>query len=171
MASGRGKDSEPHEARVAKASMRIFNFRSQLWLGRPLNEIFPFFSNALNLQEITPPWLHFQVISSQPIQMREGVEIEYQLKVRVIPVRWKSRITVWEPPHRFVDEQVSGPYRVWIHEHRFTEHDGGTLCEDSVKYAVLGGALINKLIVERDIQKIFAYRSQQLQKIFAAVPR
>jgi ligand-binding SRPBCC domain-containing protein len=73
---------------------------------------------------------------------------------------------VGSPPHRFVDEQIRGPYRVWIHEHQFTEKARGTLCEDSVQYAPLGGALINKLLVERDIRKIFAYRSERLQKFF-----
>ena len=72
-------------------------------------------------------------------------------------------------PHRFVDEQVRGPYRVWIHEHRFTESGGGTSCEDSVQYAPLSGALVTKLFVERDIRRIFAYRSDQLQKIFGEI--
>ena len=101
--------------------------------------------------------------------MHPGAEIEYRLKVRGFPLRWKSKITVWEPPHRFVDEQLRGPYRIWIHEHRFTDEAGGTLCEDHVQYAPLGGALINKLFVARDVQKIFAYRSERLQQIFGEV--
>ena len=88
------------------------------------------------------------------------------LRIRHIPVRWQSSIAVWDPPQRFVDEQIRGPYRVWIHEHRFIEKAGGTLCEDSVQYAPLGGAFINRLLVERDIRKIFAYRSDRLQKFF-----
>ena len=151
--------------------MRIFSFRSQLWLERPRNEIFPFFSNALNLEEITPPWLQFRVVSKLPIQMREGVEIEYRLRIRRIPVGWRSRITTWDPPHRFVDEQVRGPYRIWIHEHRFIEDSGRTLCEDNIRYVPRGGALINALFVEKAVQKIFAYRSEQLRKIFAGGPQ
>jgi ligand-binding SRPBCC domain-containing protein len=146
--------------------MRIFNFRSQLWLERPITEVFEFFSDAVNLEELTPPWLQFRVISKLPIEMREGVEIKYRLRIRGIPVRWTSKITAWDPPHRFVDEQMHGPYRVWIHEHRFAEDSNGSLCADHVQYAPLGGALMNRLFVERDIQKIFAYRSEQLQKIF-----
>jgi ligand-binding SRPBCC domain-containing protein len=73
---------------------------------------------------------------------------------------------VWDPPHHFVDEQVRGPYRIWIHEHRFLESSGGTSCEDHVQYAPLGGVLINKLFVERDVRKIFAYRLDRLQEIF-----
>jgi len=150
--------------------MEICNFRSQLWLEHPRDEVFPFFSDALNLEEITPPWLRFRIVSKLPIQMNEGAEIEYRLRIRGIPIGWRSRITTWDPPHRFVDEQVRGPYRIWIHEHLFIEDSGGTLCEDNVRYVPRGGALINALFVERDVQKIFAYRSQQLRNIFGGPP-
>lgn len=150
--------------------MRIFRFQSQLWIDRPIGEVFAFFSEALNLEEITPPWLQFRVVSKLPIQMAEGAEIDYRLRIHGVPIRWRSRITAWDPPRRFVDEQVSGPYRLWIHEHRFTEHEGGTSCEDNVQYAPLGGLLAKKLFVEREIQKIFAYRSEQLRKIFGTSP-
>lgn len=146
--------------------MKSVHFECGLWLPRPRKEVFEFFANALNLEEITPSWLKFRVVTPKPIYMQQGTEIEYRLRIRGIPVRWQSRITVWDPPHRFVDEQIRGPYRVWIHEHGFTEKARGTLCEDSVQYAPLGGALINKLFVERDIRKIFAYRSERLQKSF-----
>ena len=145
--------------------MRNFQFESELWLNRPRDEVFAFFSDALNLEEITPPWLRFRVVSKLPIMMRRGAEIEYGLKIRGVPVRWRSRITVWDPPCRFVDEQVCGPYRMWIHEHRFVEDSGGTLCEDNVRYVPIGGALINALFVARDIQKIFGYRAEQLRRI------
>ena len=146
--------------------MRIFHFQSRVWLPRPRSEVFEFFSNALNLQGITPPWLQFRVVTALPIQLHRGTEIEYRMRIRGIPVPWRSRITVWDPPHHFVDEQVRGPYRIWIHEHRFLESSGGTSCEDHVQYAPLGGVLINKLFVERDVRKIFAYRLDRLQEIF-----
>jgi ligand-binding SRPBCC domain-containing protein len=146
--------------------MKTFHFDARLWLPRPRAEIFDFFSNALNLEQITPPWLKFEVITKQPIDIREGTQIDYRLRIRGIPVRWQSRITAWEPPHRFVDEQERGPYRLWVHEHRFTEDAGGTWCEDHVKYSPLGGALVNRLLVRRDIQQIFDYRTMRLQKIF-----
>jgi ligand-binding SRPBCC domain-containing protein len=146
--------------------MKIFHFECGLWLPRPRKEVFEFFANALNLEEITPSWLKFRVVTPNPIHMQLGTEIEYRLRIRDIPVRWQSRITVWDPPHRFVDEQIRGPYRAWIHEHRFTEQSRGTLCEDSVQYTPFGGTLINKLLVEGDIRKIFAYRSERLQEFF-----
>ncbi len=125
--------------------MRNFHFAFRLWLNRPRDELFEFFSDALNLEEITPPWLRFRVVSKLPIFMHRGAEIEYRLKIHGVPVGWCSRITTWDPPYRFVDEQVRGPYRMWIHEHRFGEDSGGTLCEDNVQYAPRGGTLINKL--------------------------
>ena len=152
--------------------MRIFHFQSRLWLPRPRSEVFEFFSNALNLEGITPPWLQFRVVTALPIRVYKGAEIEYRLRIRGIPVGWRSRITVWDPPHCFVDEQVTGPYRMWIHEHRFIDDSGGTSCEDNVQYAPLGGAFMNKLIVEKDVRKIFAYRSDRLQETFGdGVPR
>ena len=152
--------------------MRIFHFQSRLWLPRPRSEVFEFFSNALNLEGITPPWLQFRVVTAVPIQLHRGTEIEYRLRIRGVPIPWRSRITVWDPPHRFVDEQVCGPYRMWIHEHRFIEELRGTSCEDNVLCAPLGGALINKLFVERDVRKIFAYRSDRLREIFGdGLPR
>lgn len=146
--------------------MRLFRFESRLWLPRPKQEIFEFFSNASNLERITPPWLRFRIITPMPIEMREGTLIDYRLKIRGFPARWQSRISVWNPPSHFVDEQVHGPYRIWIHEHRFLEESGGASCEDNVQYAPLGGALINRLFVERDIHNIFAYRSDCLREIY-----
>jgi ligand-binding SRPBCC domain-containing protein len=150
--------------------MTSFRFHSELWVPRPRAEVFEFFSSALNLEEITPPWVSFHVITPPPIEMRVGALINYKLRIRGIPARWQSRITVWDPPNRFVDEQVRGPYSIWIHEHRFTEREGKTLCEDSVQYAPPGGALfaplLNALLVKRDVRKIFEYRSRRLREIF-----
>jgi ligand-binding SRPBCC domain-containing protein len=98
--------------------------------------------------------------------MHVGQRIDYRLRVRGVPIRWQSEITAWEPPHRFVDEQRRGPYRAWIHEHTFEAQDGGTLARDLVQYAVLGGALVNRLFVARDVERIFAFRSEMLREIF-----
>jgi ligand-binding SRPBCC domain-containing protein len=146
--------------------MKIYQFRSALWLPRPRHEVFSFFSDAMNLEKLTPPWLQFHVVTPMPIRMREGSTIEYRLKVRGFPMRWQSRIAVWDPPRVFIDEQLRGPYRTWIHEHKFTEEASGTLCEDVVNYAPIGGTIINKLFVERDVRGIFSYRTHCLQKIF-----
>lgn len=148
--------------------MRIFEFRAQTRVPRPRAEVFAFFADASNLQELTPPWLRFEVLTPGPIEMRPGALIDYRLRLRLIPIRWRTRITVWEPPRRFVDEQLRGPYRLWIHEHTFEEDGDGTLCGDFLRYAVPFGALANRLMVARDVRKIFAYRERRLQEIFGA---
>jgi ligand-binding SRPBCC domain-containing protein len=146
--------------------MRIFEFRATTRVPRPREEVFAFFADAGNLQELTPPWLRFEILTPPPIEMRPGALIDYRLHLGVIPIRWRTRITVWEPPHRFVDEQLRGPYRLWLHEHTFEEDGDGTLCGDFVRYAVPFGALANRLVVARDVRKIFAYREKRLQEIF-----
>jgi ligand-binding SRPBCC domain-containing protein len=89
------------------------------------------------------------------------------LKVRGIPIRWQSEIALWEPPDRFVDRQTKGPYRYWQHTHSFRSHEGGTLVEDHVRYANPGGAIVQRLIVEPDLKKIFSFRHEVLRKLFA----
>ena len=147
--------------------MRIHEFRSEVWLPRCIDEVFGFFSDAANLDAITPPWLNFQVLTPAPVEMRVGALLDYKLRIRRFPFRWRSRITAWEPPHRFVDEQIRGPYRLWIHEHNFEVRDGGTLVRDHVRYAVPFDLLLHKLLVRRDVERIFAYRAESLQRRFA----
>lgn len=145
-----------------------FELRNSLRVPRGREEAFAFFSDAHNLERITPGFLEFRVLTPAPIELREGVVIDYALRVRGVPLRWRSEITVWDPPHRFVDRQVRGPYRRWVHEHRFVSLEGGgTLVEDRVEYAVPGGRLVHALFVKRDVQAIFAYRTAVLQEIFS----
>jgi len=148
--------------------MRIFEFRARTRVPRPRAEVFAFFADAGNLQELTPPWLGFEILTPRPIEMGPGTLIDYQLRLHLVPLRWRTEITAWEPPRRFVDEQLRGPYRLWIHEHTFEEDGGGTLCGDFVRYAVPFGALANRLMVARDVRRIFAYREKRLKEIFGA---
>ena len=99
--------------------------------------------------------------------MHLGTLIDYKLRVHGLPLKWRSEITAWEPPTCFVDEQRRGPYRTWIHEHRFEESGKGTLCTDFVRYSVWGGAEVNWL-VRRDVKRIFAFRTRQLRQLFGA---
>ena len=149
--------------------MKTFIYRSEQWLPRPLNEVFPFFADARNLEELTPPWLRFDVVTPEPIPMAVGTTIDYRLAWRGIPLRWTSEIAAWEPPHRFIDQQLSGPYRLWRHEHRFEERENGTNVIDEVEYAVWGGAIAKRLGVARDIEKIFAHRSARLRDLVREV--
>jgi ligand-binding SRPBCC domain-containing protein len=147
--------------------MREFVFAAEVWLPRPVDEVYPFFADAGNLDMLTPPWLRFEILTPQPIAMRVGTQIDYRLRLRGLPIRWQSEISDWSPPHRFVDEQRRGPYRVWIHEHTFEKRGGGTLVRDQVQYAVFGGALVERLFVRRDLEKIFAYRHRRLGEIYS----
>ena len=150
--------------------MRVREFHADLWLPLPPAQLFPFFAEAANLDAITPPWLHFQIATPGPILMREGTLIDYRLRFRGIPIRWRTRINVWQPPHRFVDEQLRGPYRRWIHEHSFEPHDGGTVARDHVRYAVPLDFLTHRWLVGPDIQAIFHFRAEALRKHFPAPP-
>ncbi|MFL6590269.1 MAG: SRPBCC family protein [Chthoniobacterales bacterium] len=147
--------------------MRIRIFNGELWVPRPRDDVFSFFADVANLDAITPPWLRFQTVTPAPIAMGIGTVIDHKLRVRGMPMRWRSKITVWDPPERFVDEQVRGPYRLWRHEHEFEERNGGTLVRDRVQYAVRFDFLVHELLVRRDVEKIFAYRTDCLRRRFA----
>lgn len=146
--------------------MKIFLFKTQRTVEQPITEVFEFFSNAHNLAVITPPNLHLEILTPAPIEMRVGTRIDYRLKLHGIPIRWQSEITEWNPPYGFVDEQRRGPYRLWRHTHTFEETENGVIVGDVVEYAVWGNGIVNKLFVRPDIEKIFAYRSEQLDEIF-----
>ena len=130
--------------------------------------MFSFFADARNLEALTPPWLKFEVLTPAPIEMRPGALIDYRIRVHGLPIRWRTEITEWSPPHRFVDVQLSGPYTLWHHTHTFEERDGGTLCRDDVRYRPRGGAMMNWLFVRRDVERIFATRRERLEEIFGA---
>jgi len=146
--------------------MTMHIFETELWLPVPREKVFPFFADAHNLETITPPWLNFRILTPGVISMRVGTLIDYQIRIHGFPVCWRTEITGWDPPSGFRDEQRNGPYRVWRHTHTFEEKDGGTLCRDHVAYAVPGGALINRLFVRKDVEKIFAYRAEALKRQF-----
>jgi len=146
--------------------MNVHQFQSELWLPRSRDEVFGFFSDPSNLDAITPPYLHFQTITPAPIEMCAGALIDYKLRLRGIPMRWRTRINVWEPPTRFVDEQIHGPYRMWIHEHTFKERDGGTLVCDRVRYAVPFDLFVHRWLVRPDIERIFRYRTEKLREFW-----
>lgn len=145
--------------------MKEFHFSAEQWLPRPRPEVFQFFSEARNLETLTPPWLNFEVLTPAPIVLRPGTLIDYRIRIHRIPIRWRTEILEWNPPHRFVDVQLRGPYNLWHHTHTFEERDGGTLCRDEVRYRPRGGALINWLFVRRDVERIFAFRRDRMASL------
>ena len=139
-----------------------------LTLDFPRSIVFQFFAQAANLGIITPPELEFVILNPLPIEMREGVVIAYRLKLFGVPLNWKSRITAWSPPDYFIDEQVEGPYRLWIHTHTFRDGpDGSTIIDDDVRFrlpvAPLGEAAFP--IVRKQLERIFVYRQQAVRTI------
>jgi ligand-binding SRPBCC domain-containing protein len=98
--------------------------------------------------------------------METGALIDYRLRLHGIPLKWRTEITAWEPPRRFVDTQVKGPYRLWVHEHLFQEKDGGTMVIDDVAYRPWGGRLIDRLLVRPDVERIFQFREEKMKDLF-----
>jgi ligand-binding SRPBCC domain-containing protein len=134
-----------------------------LMLDLPRQEVFEFFADAGNLELITPPELNFHIITPQPINIDKGTLIDYKLKMRGFPVKWRTEISVWEPPFRFVDQQLRGPYRQWIHTHTFTElSPTQTLMEDEVRYRLPFEPLadIAHFFVKSELAYIFDYRQK-----------
>jgi ligand-binding SRPBCC domain-containing protein len=147
---------------------KTFDFEARIWLPKPREQVFAFFANPRNLDRLTPPWLRFEILTEDPIEMRAGTLLDYKLRIHGVPIHWQSEITVWEPPLRFVDRQTRGPYRSWLHTHAFLSHQGGTIVEDSVKYVPSGGSIIQRFLVAPDLQRIFSYRHEMLQQLFNA---
>jgi ligand-binding SRPBCC domain-containing protein len=151
--------------------MPIHTLRREQVVDADPDAVFAFFADPFNLEAITPPLLRFAVVTPAPIAMGVGAFIQYRLRVHGVPVRWDTLIQSWEPPRRFVDVQVRGPYRLWHHTHELSAlDDGRTLMRDTVRYA-LGfgalGALAHRLVVRRDLEAIFAYRAQRVPQLLS----
>ncbi len=148
-----------------------FSIEREQTIPSTLEEVFAFFSDPTNLEALTPDWLKFRVTNCSTDEIGNGTVIDYRLKLRGIPIRWRSLITNWDPPFEFVDKQLVGPYRTWIHRHTFLETSEGVLVRDRVDYSVFGGALVDKLFVRNDLKRVFDYRQEQLAKLMGGSPR
>ena len=137
--------------------------REQLVPGQAA-ELFEFFENPQNLLFLTPPRLQFRVLASSTPVISQGTTIEYAFKICGVPFKWTSLISMWNPPYEFMDEQVRGPYRSWVHHHAFEQTDAGVRTRDRVAYRVIGGALVNRLFVRRELDRIFDHREESLPK-------
>lgn len=136
---------------------------------RPRDEVFEFFADASNLEEITPPELNFRIITEQPIDIKQGALIDYQLSLRGIPLTWKTEITTWNPPYEFVDTALKSPYKQWIHLHTFSVGEQNeTIMEDIVRYRLPFEPLgdLAHFIVKRELNYIFDYRYKVIEEKF-----
>jgi ligand-binding SRPBCC domain-containing protein len=161
-------DSESPAMAKSRPTRITNRIDSNLFTPMPREEVFGFFAQPENLSILTPDWLKFRIVTPPPIEMKPGAVIDYRISMRGIPMTWRTVITVWEPPFRFVDEQAKGPYRYWRHEHTFKERDGGTILGDHVEYATPFGWLSDLLFVRRNIRTIFKHREKVMRERFDA---
>ena len=147
--------------------MITHELNKQMELPLPRREVFAFFADALNLERITPPELRFEILTPQPLQLREGTLIDYRLRLFGVPFRWRTRIVHLEPDDVFVDEQLRGPYRSFVHSHTFRDVPGGTMIGDQVRWAlpVQPFGELAYPVVRRQLARIFAYREQAIRRL------
>jgi ligand-binding SRPBCC domain-containing protein len=153
---------------------KVYRLERTQVIARPLDEVFAFFADAANLEALTPPFLRFRFITPLPIAMRVGVTIDYALSLYGVPIKWRSRITEWQPGVAFVDEQESGPYALWRHTHSFEARGDSTLVRDVVDYAEpFGplGRLAHVLFVERALVRIFDFRRDAIKRLLGPAAR
>ncbi|MBX2989919.1 MAG: SRPBCC family protein [Bacteroidetes bacterium] len=139
-------------------------------LDYPIDEVFEFFRSPENLARITPPWLNFRILTPLPLEMHRGTLIDYTVNWLGMPVRWTTNIVEFNPPHHFVDLQISGPYSFWHHTHTFLEQNGKTDMRDEVRYVLpfgIFGEAVHRLIVRRQLEEIFDYRERAVRRQFA----
>ena len=148
--------------------MAVHLLERHQYVDHPVEEVFAFFAQARNLERITPSWLRFEVRSPEPVEMAVGAIIDYRLTLHGLPLGWTSQIEVWEPGRQFVDQAIRGPFSLWHHRHRFAVSGEGTIVSDEVHYAIpfgVLGELAHPLFVQRDLERIFAYRQEAVGRL------
>jgi len=151
--------------------MRVHTLEREQRVPRPIGEVFAYFARPENLERITPPWMRMQFLTPPPAPMHIGSAIDYVVRVHGLPLRWTTLITEYDPPHRFVDVQLRGPYAFWHHTHTFETAGADTIIRDAVRYALpFGplGAIAHALLVRRDLHAIFGHRTEMIRATFGA---
>lgn len=149
--------------------MKVHTLQRVQTLDYPIDEVFEFFRSPENLARITPPWLNFRILTPLPLEMQRGTLIDYTVNWLGIPVRWTTMIAAYDPPHRFIDQQLVGPYSFWYHKHTFIEKSGKTEMHDEVRYVLpfgIIGEAVHQWIVRRQLDRIFDYRETVVRQQF-----
>ena len=150
--------------------MKTYEINTTQFIDKPIDVVFDFFSKPENLERITPKNLSFKILTPTPIKMEKGALIDYTIKIIVVPIHWRTFISYYDPPFKFVDQQVKGPYAFWHHTHTFKEVEGGVEIKDNVKYAIpmgLLGRFIHAIYIKNDLKKIFAHRKIVIKDVFS----
>ncbi len=150
--------------------MKLYTLEREQVIDRPLEQVFAFFAKPENLARITPSKMRFNILTPSPINMRDGTVIDYTIKILGFKVHWRTLIGSYDPPYGFADEQLRGPYSYWHHRHHFEKTESGTRIYDHVTYALpfgFLGRLAHFVLVKRQLQHIFNYRSGVIREIFA----
>ncbi len=153
--------------------MADFVLESRVWLARPRPEVFAFFADPRNLARVLPASLGFRV-ERAPSTLAPGAILDLSVRWLGMRLGWRSYIREYDPPFRFVDVQVRGPYARWEHRHRFLEDEGATLVEDRVTYRLPGGPLgrvAHALVVGRQLRAMWSYRRRKLDELIGPVLR
>jgi len=148
--------------------MVTYTLAREHYVAKPLAEVFAFFQRPENLAHLTPPWLHFVILSPSPVAMAEGAQIDYAIRLLGMRLRWTSRIIAYDPPRSFIDEQIKGPYAFWRHRHTFVPQGAGVVVKDEVAYALpLGGLgrIAQKIYVRAALRSIFNYREKMVKEL------
>jgi len=136
----------------------------------PVKDVWDYFCEPKNLNEITPPDMNFEIVQGGDEKMYEGQIIEYRVEfIRGVRSLWLTEIAHVRDGKYFVDEQRVGPYRFWYHEHVFEEHSAGTKMTDHVTYMIpfgLLGDLMNAVWISRRLKNIFDFRTQKIIELF-----
>ena len=150
--------------------MKTYEINTTQFIEKPIEVVFDFFSKPENLERITPKNLSFKILTPTPIKMEKGALIDYTIKIIVVPIHWRTYISDYDPPHKFVDQQIKGPYSFWHHTHTFKEVEGGVEIKDKVKYAIpmgLLGRFVHAIYIKNDLKKIFAHRKTVIDDVFS----
>ena len=153
--------------------MNIYTLQREQFIAKPVDEVFNFFSDARNLEVITPAWLKSHILTTETIHMRIGTRIRYALRWHGIPLKWITEIEEWNPPHRFIDVQIKGPYKLWRYTHQFLPAGQGTHMLDRVEYSLPFAPLARVLHhawIRRDLDAIFDYRAIRIHSFSLSTP-